>query len=211
MVRNGLKLLLETNAGFKVIGEAANGKEAYRLVQELQPNILIMDIIMDGLDGIDAAKAITNSGFNNIIMLSVHAARCYVSEAVQAGVRAYVLKQSTFTDLVRAIERVLSGKKYFSPQVAELAKSCEQEAEVIALTPINHLTSREKDVFYLLAQGFTNAEIAQELYVSRRTIETHRNQIMRKLGLHRTVDLVFYALRHDISYDPTFSYSGEHG
>lgn len=210
MVRLGLKTLLESNSGYKVVGEAVNGKEACRLVQELKPDILIMDMMMDGLDGIDATRTITKSGFTNVIMLSIHPARCYVSEAVQAGVKAYILKQSAFADLVKAIGTVMDGKKYFSPQVAELAKSCEQEAEVNALTPFTHLTSRERDVFYLLARGFTNSEIAQQLFISRRTAETHRSQIMRKLGLHHMVELVFYALRQGINRDTiAFSSTGE--
>jgi DNA-binding NarL/FixJ family response regulator len=201
MVRHGLRTLLESTAGYRVIGEASNGKEACRLVQELKPDILIMDIMMDGLDGIDATRTVVKNGFYNVIMLSIHAARCYVSEAVQAGVKAYVLKQSSFADLIKAIDLVAAGKRYFSSSVAELAESCEQEAEINALTPFTHLTSRERDVFYLLAQGFTNSEIAQQLFISRRTAETHRSQIMRKLGLHHMVELVFYALRQGINRD----------
>jgi len=201
MVRSGLKILLESEPELKIIGEAANGKEACHLVQELKPDILIMDIMMDGLDGIDAARFVSRNYATRVIMLSIHAARCYVSEAVQAGARAYVLKQSTVKDLINAIYQVKAGKKYFSPQVAELAHACEQEAEVNALTPFTHLTGRERDVFYLLAQGFTNAEIAQQLFISRRTAETHRSQIMRKLGLHHMVELVFYALRQGINRD----------
>jgi len=201
MVRSGLKLLLETQPEYKVVGEAANGKEACNLVQELKPDILVMDIIMDGLDGIDAARFVSRNSVTKIIMLSIYAARCYVSEAVQAGVTAYVLKQSAVNDLFESINQVKKGKKYFSPQISALAQSCEQEAEVNALTPFTHLTSRERDVFYLLAQGFTNAEIAQQLFISRRTAETHRSQIMRKLGLHHMVELVFYALRQGINRD----------
>jgi DNA-binding NarL/FixJ family response regulator len=201
MVRSGLKILLDDQDDIKILGEAANGKEACLAVQELKPDILIMDIMMDGLDGIDTARFVSKNFQTRIIMLSIHAARCYVSEAVQAGAMAYVLKQSTFSDLINAIHLVKAGKKYFSPQVAELAESCEQEAEANALTPFTHLTGRERDVFYLLAQGFTNSEIAQQLYISRRTAETHRSQIMRKLGLHHMVELVFYALRQGINRD----------
>jgi len=210
MVRSGMKILLETQPDYKIIGEAANGKEACNLVKELKPDVLIMDIMMDGLDGIDAARYISRNSLTKIIMLSIHAARCYVSEAVQSGVTAYVLKQSGINELFEAINQVKTGKKYFSPQIAALAQSCEQEAEVNALTPFTHLTSRERDVFYLLAQGFTNAEIAQQLFISRRTAETHRSQIMRKLGLHHMVELVFYALRQGINRNAiAFSSNGE--
>jgi len=201
MVRSGLKILLEGQPELKIVGEAANGKEACHLVQELKPDILIMDIMMDGLDGIDAARYVSRNYSTRVIMLSIYAARCYVSEAVQSGARAYVLKQSAVSDLINAIYQVKAGRKYFSPQIAELAQSCEQEGEINALTPFTHLTGRERDVFYLLAQGYTNTEIAQQLFISRRTAETHRSQIMRKLGLHHMVELVFYALRQGVNRD----------
>ena len=123
-------------------------KKPARLVQELKPDILIMDIMMDGLDGIDATRTVVKNGFYNVIMLSIHAARCYVSEAVQAGVKAYVLKQSSFADLIKAIDLVAAGKRYFSSSVAEMAESCEQEAEINALTPFTHLTSRERRILF---------------------------------------------------------------
>jgi len=201
MVRHGLRALLEKLPDIQIMGEAANGKEACSLVQELKPDILIMDIMMDGLDGIDAARYVTRNSSTSVIMLSIHAARCYVAEAIQAGAKAYVLKQSSVDDLQTAIYHVKAGKRYFSAPIADLAVSCEQEAEVNAMTPFTPLTSRERDVFYLLAQGFTNAEIAQQLFISRRTAETHRSQIMRKLGLHHMVELVFYALREGINRD----------
>jgi len=201
MVRSGLKILLERQPHIKILGEAASGKEACHLVGELKPDILIIDINMDGLDGIDAARFVSRNYTTRVIMLSVNITRYYVSEAIQAGAKAYVLKQSSISDLISAIYQVNAGGKYFSTQVAELAQSCEQEAEINALTPFTPLTGRERDVFYLLAHGFTNAEIAQQLYISRRTAETHRSQIMRKLGLHHMVDLVFYALRNGINRD----------
>jgi len=199
MVRSGLKKLLESQPDFKLLGEAANGKEAIVLVQELKPDILIMDIMMDGLDGIDATRYITRNYNTKVIILSIHAARCYISEAMQVSAKAFILKQSSINELIDAIYQVQAGKTYFSPQIAELAKSCLQEAEVNAITPFTYLTGRERDVFYLLAQGFTNSEIARQLYISRRTAETHRSQIMRKLGLHHMVELVFYALRQGIN------------
>lgn len=207
MVRSGLRLLLGSETNFNILGEAADGKEACKLVQSLKPDILVMDIMMDGLDGIDAARYIKQNCSTKVIMLSIHAARCYVAEAIQAGAMAYVLKQSSVADLVKAIYQVYAGKKYFSEKIADLAVSCEQEMEVNSLTPFTPLTARERDIFYLLAQGFTNAEIAKQLYISRRTAETHRSQIMRKLGLHHMVELVFYALRQGINRDSVSSSS----
>ena len=198
MVRDGLHMLLEKEPDIRVIGEASNGKEACALVAEIKPDVLVMDILMDGLDGIDAARFVTRHSSTAVIVLSIHSARCYIAEAIQAGVRGYVLKQSSIAELLTAISEVKAGKRYFSDQVAELALLCEQESETNALTPFSPLTSRERDVFYLLAHGFTNAEIAQQLFISRRTAETHRGQIMRKLGLHHMVDLLFYAMRHGI-------------
>ena len=199
MVRDGLRTLLEKNSDIRVIGEAANGKEACRLVLEMKPDVMVMDIMMDGLDGLDAAHYISKNTTTEVIMLSIHSARCYVAEAMQAGAKAYILKQSNVNELLEAIYRVKEGKRYFSKSIAEIAASCEQEAEVNSMTPFTPLTSRERDVFYLLAQGFTNAEVAQQLFISRRTAETHRSQIMRKLGLHHMVELVFYALREGIN------------
>jgi DNA-binding NarL/FixJ family response regulator len=201
MVRHGLRMLLEERDDIQIVGEASSGKEACFVVQELKPDVLVMDIMMDGLDGIDATKYITRNFSTAIIMLSIHTARCYVAEAIQSGAMGYVLKQSPVSDLLTAIAKVKAGERYFSEPIAELALSCEQEAEVNAMTPFTPLTSRERDVFYLLAQGFTNAEIAQQLFISRRTAETHRSQIMRKLGLHHMVELVFYALREGINKD----------
>jgi DNA-binding NarL/FixJ family response regulator len=201
MVRHGLRSLLEEHDDVQIVGEASNGKEACFAVQELKPDVLVMDIMMDGLDGIDATRYITRNFSTSVIMLSIHTARCYVAEAIQSGAMGYVLKQSPFSDLLAAISRVKAGERYFSEPIADLALSCEQEAEVNAMTPFTPLTSRERDVFYLLAQGFTNAEIAQQLFISRRTAETHRSQIMRKLGLHHMVELVFYALREGINKD----------
>ncbi len=207
IVRQGVRNLLEAEPDFRLVGEAADGLEACRLVRELRPDILILDMIMDGLDGIEAARYVSkHSPKTGVVILTMCDSLCYMLEALRAGAKAYVLKECTSDDLVIAIREVLRGKRYLSRPIPESAiasyASCAEATDRI-VTPLAELTARERDVFHLASQGFTNAEIADQLFISRRTAECHRSRMMHKLGLRRQVDLVLYALKQGVSIPST--------
>ncbi len=191
IVRQGVRTLLEMEPDFRVVGEAADGLEACQRVREFRPNVAVLDLMMDGLDGIRTARWITEHFPDTaVIVLSMYSTECYVGEALRAGARGYVLKQSTSEDLATAIRQVLAGKQYLSPPVSQVALKLYEEQE----PPLGNLTPRERDIFHFAAQGLTNAEIARRLFISPRTAECHRARMMRKLGLHRQAELLLYAI-----------------
>jgi len=200
VVRNGLRVLLEAEPDFSVVGEAGDGLEAVRLVERLQPDVLVLDLMMPGLNGLEVARQVSQrSPQTRVVILSMYDNEAYVLEALRAGAAAYVPKESTSAELVRAIREAVAGRRYLSPPLSERAiEIYMQRAESAALDPYETLTAREREVLHLVAEGHTNAEIAARLFVSPRTIETHRANLMRKLGLHTQTDLIRYALRRGI-------------
>jgi len=200
VVRNGLRVLLEAEPDFSVVGEAGDGLEAVRLVERLQPDVLVLDLMMPGLNGLEVARQVSQrSPQTRVVILSMYDNEAYVLEALRAGAAAYVLKESTSAELVRAIREAVAGRRYLSPPLSERAIEIYiQKAESAALDPYETLTAREREVLHLVAEGHTNAEIAARLFVSPRTVETHRANLMRKLGLHTQTDLIRYALRRGI-------------
>ena len=200
VVRNGLRVLLEAEPDFSVVGEAGDGLEAVRLVERLQPDALVLDLMMPGLNGLEVARQVSQrSPQTRVVILSMYDNEAYVLEALWAGAAAYVLKESTSAELVRAIREAVAGRRYLSPPLSERAIEIYiQRAESAALDPYETLTAREREVLHLVAEGHTNAEIAARLFVSPRTVETHRANLMRKLGLHTQTDLIRYALRRGI-------------
>ena len=191
--RQGLRGLLE-RAGFDVVAEAGDGHEAVRLAHELSPDVAILDLAMPLLDGSGAAKEIgrTSTG-TRTILLTMHAEEPYIVKALQAGVRGYVLKTQTATELVGAIREVVRGGIYLSPDVSSaIAHAYQAKNETL----INHLTARECQVLQLVAEGKTTKEVAQQLGISAKTADSHRTRIMTKLGIHDTAGLVRYAIRH---------------
>lgn len=200
VVRNGLRVLLEAEPDFSVVGEAGDGLEAVRLVERLQPDVLVLDLMMPGLNGLEVARQVSQrSPQTRVVILSMYDNEAYVLEALRAGAAAYVPKESTSAELVRAIREAVAGRRYLSPPLSERAIEIYiQKAESAALDPYETLTAREREVLHLVAEGHTNAEIAARLFVSPRTIETHRANLMRKLGLHTQTDLIRYALRRGI-------------
>lgn len=198
IVRRGMRSLLETQPTLEVVAEASDGLEAVRMCEEHTPDLLILDIAMPKLNGIEVASRCLKAHPNAIvIMMSMHADESYIMRSLYAGARAYLLKESTDEDLIPAIRAVASGKSFFSPSVtALLAEEYVHQLQERGLTDSYHLlTDREKEVLQLLAEGRTNKEVATLLDVGLSTIETHRANLMQKLNLHSTAEIVLYAVR----------------
>jgi DNA-binding NarL/FixJ family response regulator len=195
LVRQSLISLLE-HEGFAVLGEASDGRTAVRLVQELSPEIAVLDMVMPGLNGIDAARQIQRaSPRTKSILVTMYAERQYVVQALRAGIRGYVLKSQGARDLIQAIREVHNGAVYLSPKVSELAVDLSlgrAEAEADPLSP------REREVVQLIAEGLTTKEVASVLGISVKTAEAHRINSMRKLDVHETASLVRYAVRQGL-------------
>jgi len=200
VVRSGLRVLLENEMNCTVVGEAGNGPEALAMVERLQPDLLIADLMMPGLSGLEVARqARIVSPNTRIVILSMHADESYVREALRAGVTAYVLKETLSTEFLYAIQQAAQGRRYLSPPLSDRAIDAyaSQTAET-NLDLYETLTAREREILYLAAQGLTSAEIAEHLMIGVRTVDTHRASMMRKLGLHTPLDLIRYAVRRGI-------------
>jgi DNA-binding NarL/FixJ family response regulator len=200
IVRRGLRSLLE-DEGLTVVAEAADGLEAVRLVESERPDLLIVDIGMPKLSGIEvAARAQKLNPAPAVIILSMHSDEAYVLRALSAGARAYLLKDATDEDLLPAIRAVAGGKPFFSPAVtALLIEDYMRTLQGRGLTDSYHLlTDREKEVVHLLAEGRSNKEVAALLDLGLSTVETHRANLMQKLNLHNTAEIVLYAVRKGI-------------
>jgi two-component system, NarL family, response regulator NreC len=201
IVRRGLRTLLETEPGLSVVAEAVDGLEALRLCAEHQPDCLILDVAMPKLNGIEvAARAQKLERPPRVIILSMHADESYILRALAAGARAYLLKDATDEDLLPAVRAIGAGKPFFSPAVtAVLVDDHMRQLQARGLTDSYHLlTDREKEVLQLLAEGRSNKEVAVLLEVGVSTVETHRANLMQKLNLHNTADIVLYAVRKGI-------------
>jgi two-component system response regulator NreC len=200
VVRQGLRSLLEAEPDFSVVGETGDGVGAAQLVERLRPDVLVLDLMMPGLNGLEVTRQVSQrSPQTHVVILSMHANEAHVLEALRSGAEAYVLKESTSAELVHAVREAVAGRRYLSPPLSERAiEVYMQKAEPIALDPYETLTAREREVLYLVAEGHTNTEIADRLFISRRTVETHRAKLMRKLGLRTQTDLISYALRRGI-------------
>ncbi len=188
ILREGLVQLLKQR-NFDVVGEADDGEKAVELIREKKPDIALLDLTMPGLSGIGIAEMLTREkSETRVIILTMYKERSYVSRAFAAGVWGYVLKEDAFGDLEYAINAVMSGKKFLSPSLADVFSSSDVFQQM-------KLTKREEEILKLIAMGFTNKEIAKRLFISVKTVETHRARIMQKLDLHNTADLVRYASR----------------
>lgn len=201
VVRKGLRLLLEEYPELEVTGEAANGREAVKLATELSPDIVLMDVAMPLLNGIEAAEQIRKMNSQiGIIMLTMHADESYLLRALNAGVKGYLLKESAEDDLLRAVKAVAQGRPFFSPAITQTL--LEDYMRVLKQEGLSDsfelLTAREKEVLQLLAEGKTNKEVAAMLEVSLYTVESHRNNLMQKLNLHNTAEIVLYAVRKNL-------------
>lgn len=200
VVRHGLRVLLEAEPDFKIIGEASDGLETLEMLENWQPDILILDLMMPGMNGLEVARQAGKcSPRTNVVVLSMHTNEAYVVEALRAGARAYVLKSSTSDELVRAIREAVAGHRYLGAPLSEHAiEVYTRKAEAAIVDPYEMLTDRERTILQLAAEGFTSAEMAAKLSISRRTAETHRSNLMRKLGLRTQSDLIRYAMRRGV-------------
>jgi two-component system response regulator NreC len=199
IVRQGLRALLKAEPELLVVGEAANGLETLRLMEQLQPDVLVLDLMMPGLDGFKVIRQVTRKHpRTRIVVLSMHANEAYVQEALQAGAYAYVLKESSADELAQAIRAVTSGSRFLSPPISEqVLKAYSERARSAPLDPYGTLTAREREVLRLTVAGRTGAEISKHLFISRRTVESHRTNMMRKLGLRNLKELISYSVRRD--------------
>jgi DNA-binding NarL/FixJ family response regulator len=201
IVRRGLRSLLETEPTITVVGEAADGLEALRLCEEQHPDMAILDVAMPKLNGIDVAARLQKLDRPpRTVILSMHADESYIIRALAAGASAYLLKDATDEDLLPAVRAVAAGKPFFSPAVtAVLVEDYLRQLQARGLTDSYHLlTDREKQVLQLLAEGRSNKEVATLLELSLSTVETHRGNLMQKLNLHNTAEIVLYAVRKGI-------------
>jgi two-component system, NarL family, response regulator NreC len=198
IVRRGLRLQLEQHDSFEVVGEAEDGREAVRLAEELKPSVVIMDVAMPNLNGIQATSQITKRNpATNVIILSMHSDESYLTRSLAAGAKGYLLKDNAEVDLYRAVQVVAQGKPFFSPAIANtlLEDYMRQMQQRGLQDSYDLLTDREKEILQLLAEGRSNKDIATALNLSTYTVETHRTHIMQKLDLHNATDLVLYAVR----------------
>jgi DNA-binding NarL/FixJ family response regulator len=201
VMRAGLRALLERQPNLEVVGESDNGRETVVLADSLRPDVVVMDVGMPILNGIDATKTIVSECATiAVIILSMHADESYVMRALKAGARGYLLKDSAAADLIGAIQAVSQGKSFFSPKVSRIlaedyVRVLKQEG---AVDTYDLLTSREREILQLLAEGKSNKEVATALNISPYTVETHRSHILQKLNLHNSAELVLYAVRKGI-------------
>jgi DNA-binding NarL/FixJ family response regulator len=201
VIRKGLRLLLESQPGFKVIGEAADGRETVAQAEAHQPDVVVLDVAMPTLNGIEAARQISAKlPQTAIVFLSMHSDESYVLKALKSGAKAYLLKDSAEYDLINAIRAVSEGKAFFSPAISKMLMEeyMRQMQEREVEDSYELLTTREREVLQLLAEGKTNKEVAQILNLSLYTVETHRGNILQKLNLHSGAELILYAVRKGV-------------
>jgi len=200
VVLQGLRKLLESEPDFAILGEASDGLEALRLVEEQRPNVLVLDLMMPGMNGLVLTREIAKRfPKTRCLILSMHANEPYVVEALRNGAAGYVLKDATETDLLQAIREVAAGRRYLSPPLSERAiEAYGERAATAPVDPYETLTGRERQIFQLTAEGLTAGQVAERLSISPRTAETHRANLMRKLGLHSQAELIRYAVRRGI-------------
>ena len=193
VVRQGFRMILAAQPDMEIVGEAGNGREALALAEELKPDVVVMDVAMPELNGIEATRRLAESvPHTRVVALSMHKDSVYVREILRAGARGYLLKDSVADDLVSAVRAVSAGEGYLSPQVSNAVLG---DYRRHVTDPIDLLTSREREVLQMLAEGKTNKEIAGVLNLSVYTVEAHRGRILEKLNLHSITDLVRFAVR----------------
>jgi two-component system response regulator NreC len=201
VMRSGLRVLLERQPDFQVVGEAADGREAVDLVETLKPDVAVVDVAMPRLNGLDATQQITSKHpAVAVVVLSMHSDEGYIARALKAGARGYLLKDSAEADLISAIRAVHDGKAFFSPVISRMLAEdfVRQLQERGVEDSYELLTMREREVLQLLAEGKSNKEAAAVLNLSHYTVETHRANILEKLRLHGTPELILYAVRKGV-------------
>jgi two-component system, NarL family, response regulator NreC len=200
IVREGLRAVLEQHLPCEVVGEATTGTEAISLVRHLQPAVLVTDMVMPGISGLEVIRQVRQAvPSTRVIVFSMHADESYVREALRAGAIGYVLKESMATELVTAIQHALADRRYVSPSLSErILTLYAQTAPQASFDPYQQLTEREREVLLLVARGLTTADIAERLVLSSRTVESYRTNLMHKLSLRTIADLVLYAVKRGL-------------
>lgn len=200
IVCDGLRLVLQQQPGMEVVGVAHDGRSGVRLAEELRPDVVILDVAMPDLNGLEAARQLLERQPRlHIVALSMHSDRRYVAGMLEAGAQGYLLKDCAAEELATAIRTVVAGRVYLSPSVSGQVVEALRQRGPAAPGPTAKLTAREREVLQLLAEGHATRRIAQRLHLSIKTVETHRRQLMEKLDLHSVADLTRYAIREGIT------------
>ena len=200
-MRHGLRKILEERPDWEVVAEAGNGRDAVKQVLELTPDVAVLDIGMPQLNGIEATRQIVKrAAAVRVLILSMHSDEAYITQALQAGAKGYLLKDSADSDLIRAVSDVAAGRSFFSPAVAKvmLDDYVRHLADKGIVDRYEALSEREREIFQLIAEGNSNKEVADLLSISPATVETHRAHILQKLDVHNTAELVLYAVRRGV-------------
>lgn len=199
VMRQGLKSLFEKETDFQVIGEASDRNQTIQIVERLQPQVLVLDLMMDGINGLEVTRQLCQRiPQTNIVILSNQSNEAYVAEALRAGAKAYVLKESSFEELVQAIRKAAYGQHFLSAALSERMIESYLHKRNMPTDPYETLTTREREVLLLASHGQSNAKIAERLVISRRTVEVHRAKMMHKLNLSNQIELVRFALQRGI-------------
>lgn len=201
IIRDGLRTLIENQSHMEVVGEAENGRQAVEMTLELVPDVVVMDVTMADLNGIEATRQIHKEQPSvKVIALSMHSDRRFVKGMLEAGASGYLLKDCAFEELARAIHSVISNETYLSPGITDIVvKGYLQKSSITSASAFSTLTAREREVLQLLAEGRSTKMIAESLYVSIKTVETHRQRIMDKLNTHSIAELTKYAVREGLT------------
>ena len=200
LLRRGIRTLLESHPGWTVCGEASNGREAVEQAKELHPDIVVLDITMPQLNGVDATPLILKaSPETKVLILTMHSAQEITQRAVRAGARGYILKSDTERDLITAVEALMEDQTFYTSSVSEMIlENLSSDGTPVAEEPMARVTPREREIIQLLVEGKSNKEVANQLGISVRTVESHRATIIRKLHCHSFSELVRYAIRNKI-------------
>jgi two-component system response regulator NreC len=200
IVRKGLKALLSTEPDFRIVGEAENGLEALELVEKLKPDVLVLDLMMPVLSGLEVTRSLCQKPCRTrIVILSMHSSEAYVIEALRLGAQAYVLKESPPEELIKGIREAAAGKRFLSAPLS--GKAIDDFTYMIEMSPTNtaeSLTRREEEILQMASRGLSNQEIANKLGISPRTVETHRNNLMHKLNLHSQIQMTNIAIQRGL-------------
>ncbi len=200
IVRQGLRALLSAEPEFSVTGEAADGLRAVEVVERLKPDVLIVDVMLPGLSGLEVTRQVRQRfPRTRVVVLSMHANEAYVLEALRNGASGYVVKDASAANLVQAVREAAAGRRYLSPPLSDWAiEAYAQRAAAGPFDPYDTLTTREREVLHLTAEGASSSQVAARLSISPRTVESHRANLMRKLGTRTQADLIRYALQRGI-------------
>jgi DNA-binding NarL/FixJ family response regulator len=203
LVRHGFRRILEDDPGITVVGEASGGAEAIKLERQLSPDVVVMDLAMPEVNGLHAAiEILRRRRESRILILSMHNDEQYVRNALDAGVKGYILKNALETDLTRAVRTLAMGGEFLSPELSAIAMRRLRRDEESTATPLSQLSAREVQVLRLIALGKSNKEIAAILGLSANTVAVHRTNVMTTLGLHKTAELVLFAVKHGLVETP---------